>query len=127
MKKQVIRSPLAPDPIGPYSQAIATEGKRLVFLSGQIALGPDGALVGEDAATQAQVVMENIRAVLSAAGLDFDAVVKTTIFLVDMDDFAAVNQVYGRYFAERPPARSTVEVSRLPKGARVEIEVVASS
>ncbi|MCK6508003.1 Rid family detoxifying hydrolase [Myxococcota bacterium] len=127
MKKQVIRSPLAPDPIGPYSQAIATEGKRLVFLSGQIALGPDGTLVGEDAATQTQVVMENIRAVLSAAGLDFDAVVKTTIFLVDMDDFAAVNQVYGRHFAERPPARSTVEVSRLPKGARVEIEVVASS
>lgn len=127
MKKQVIRSPLAPDPIGPYSQAIATEGKRLVFLSGQIALGPDGTLVGEDAATQTQVVMENIRAVLSAAGLDFDAVVKTTIFLVDMDDFAAVNQVYGRHFAERPPARSTVEISRLPKGARVEIEVVASS
>lgn len=127
MKKQVIRSPLAPDPIGPYSQAIAIEGKRLVFLSGQIALGPEGELVGDDAATQAQVVMENIRAVLSSAGMDFDHVVKSTIFLVDLDDYAAVNQVYGRYFAERPPARSAVEVGRLPRGARVEIEVVAVS
>ncbi|RME28253.1 MAG: reactive intermediate/imine deaminase [Deltaproteobacteria bacterium] len=127
MKKQVIRSPLAPDPIGPYSQAVATEGKRLVFLSGQIALGPDGRLIGEDAASQARVAMENIRAVLASAGMDFDNVVKTTIFLVDLDDYKAVNEVYGRYFAERPPARSAVEVSRLPAGALVEIEVVAAS
>jgi len=127
MKKQVIRSPLAPDPIGPYSQAIATEGKRLVFVSGQIAMGPDGALVGTDAATQTRVVMDNIQAVLSSAGMDFDSVVKTTIFLVDLDDYAAVNEIYGQFFAERPPARSAVEVSRLPRGARVEIEVVASS
>ncbi len=127
MKKQVIRSPLAPDPIGPYSQAIASEGKRVVFLSGQIALGPDGKLIGKDAASQARVAMENVQAVLASAGMDFDNVVKTTIFMVDLDDYKVINDVYGSFFAERPPARSAVEVSRLPAGALVEIEVVAAS
>jgi len=127
VKKQVIRSPLAPDPIGPYSQAIASEGKRVVFLSGQIALGPDGKLIGKDAASQARVAMENVQAVLASAGMDFDNVVKTTIFMVDLDDYKVINDVYGSFFAERPPARSAVEVSRLPAGALVEIEVVAAS
>lgn len=127
MKKQVIRSPLAPDSIGPYSQAIATEHKRMVFLSGQIALGQDGKLVSSDVEQQTVAAMENVRAVLASAGMDFDNVVKTTIFMVDLDDYAAINKVYAGYFGERPPARSAVEVSRLPAGAKVEIEVIAAS
>lgn len=128
MKKQVIRSPQAPEPIGPYSQAVAIEAQRLVFLSGQIALGPGGFLVGEDdVESQARQVMENLAAVLHSAGLDWDNVVKTTIFMTDLEYFPTVNAVYARYFAERLPARSTVEVSRLPGGALVEIELVAAS
>lgn len=128
MRKKVIRSPQAPDPIGPYSQAIATEAQRLVFLSGQIALGPGGFLVGEDdIESQTRQVMENLQAVLQSAGMDWDNVIKSTIFLTDLDHFPTVNTVYARYFAERLPARSTVEVSRLPGGASVEIELVAAS
>jgi len=122
--REVIATSAAPGAIGPYSQAIASGG--YVFTSGQIGLDPStGQLVDGDAAAQTRQVMTNVRAVLEAAGVTFDHVVKTTIFLVDMNDFAAVNAVYGESFAAAPPARSTVAVAALPRGARVEIEAVA--
>lgn len=114
----------APAPIGPYSQAILHQG--VVFCSGQIALDPrTGELDGVDAAAQTRRVLDNLGAVLREAGATFADVVKTTIFLVDMSDFAAVNAVYEQYFAEIKPARSTVAAAALPKGARVEIDCVA--
>lgn len=124
MQKSVLFTPDAPAPIGPYSQGIMARG-ALLFLSGQIALGADGTLHGETAAEQTPQVLANIGALLAAAGCRPDNVVKTTIFLKDMDDFAAVNAVYGEFFGEAKPARSTVEVARLPKNALVEIEVIA--
>lgn len=128
MKKKVVLSPQAPPPIGPYSQAIAVEAQRIVFLSGQIALGPDGQIVGPtDVRVQTRQVMDNLRAVLDAAGMTFDNVVKTTIYLRDMADYAAVNEVYAQAFHERPPARAAVAVSGLPRDVRVEIECVAAS
>ncbi len=122
----VVQASEAPAAIGPYSQAVQVNG--LVFCSGQIALAPGepGQLVGETAAEQVVQVMENLRAILAAAGTSFDKVVKTTIYLVDLNDFTSVNEVYGRYFSHQPPARATVEVSRLPRGARVEIDCIAS-
>lgn len=123
MKKAVLTKN-APAPIGPYSQAI--DIGNLVFCSGQIALDPhSGNVVGDDVKTQAEQVMKNIDAVLQAAQLQFKNVIKTTIFLLDMKDFPVVNEVYGKYFPEVPPARSTVAVSGLPKGVKVEVEVVA--
>lgn len=129
MNKEVVRSPQAPEPIGPYSQAIAVEAQRLVFLSGQVAIDPaTGEMVGhDDVQAQTRQVMDNLGAVLAAAGLDWDHVVKTTIYLVDLADYAAVNEVYARYFVERPPARAAVQVAALPKNARVEIECIAAS
>lgn len=127
MNPRPIQTPLAPSPVGPYSQAILASGP-LLFASGQIALDPQtGTIVGEeDVAAQTRQVMENLRAVLRAAGTDFNQVVKTTIFLADMNDFAQVNGVYGAYFAGgTPPARATVEVSRLPKDVKVEIDCIA--
>lgn len=122
--RTVVSSPEAPVAIGPYSQAIEAGG--FLFLSGQIPLDPvSGQMCGDDAASQAIQVMKNIEAVLRAAGLSLAAVVKATIFLADMADFATVNEVYGRYFPSEPPARSTVSVKGLPKEALVEIEVVA--
>jgi 2-iminobutanoate/2-iminopropanoate deaminase len=121
---EAVRSDRAPAPIGPYSQAIRTGA--LIFCSGQIGIDPaTGSLVAGDAAEQAQRVLENLGAVLSAAGASFDDVVKTTMFLVDMADFAAVNAVYAERFGSAKPARSTVAVAALPLGARVEIEAVA--
>ncbi|HET9030421.1 MAG TPA: RidA family protein [Candidatus Aquilonibacter sp.] len=114
----------APAPIGPYSQAIR-EGKEL-FCSGQIALDPKtGNVVDGDVAAQTEQVCKNLGAVLREAGFDYDDVVKTTIFLLDMNDFGAVNDVYAKYFGESKPARSTVAVSGLPKGVRVEIDCIA--
>lgn len=114
----------APEPIGPYSQAISFGG--LLFCSGQIALDPTtGQVVGSSVQDQAKQVMKNIEAVLKKAGLGFSHVLKTTIFLKSMGDFPAVNEVYGSYFQKDPPARSTVEVSKLPKDVLVEIEVIA--
>ena len=124
MKHEHVLTPHAPAPIGPYSQAIMT-GSEL-FCSGQIALDPQtGELVGGDATAQTQRVIENLGAVLCAAGYSFADVVKTTIFLIDMNDFAAVNAVYEKYFDATKPARSTVAVAALPRGARVEIDCIA--
>jgi 2-iminobutanoate/2-iminopropanoate deaminase len=121
----IISTEGAPAAIGPYSQAVAHGD--LVFCSGQISLTPDGqGPIGDDARSQTEQIMKNIAAVLDAAGSSFEKVLKTTIFLVDMSDFAAVNEVYGAHFGQQPPARSTVAVCALPKGARVEIEVIAS-
>jgi 2-iminobutanoate/2-iminopropanoate deaminase len=121
---QVIYTENAPKPIGLYSQAVKYE--NLIFLSGQIAIDPKtNKLVGKDAVEQTKVIMENIKAILEEAGLNFNHVIKTTIYLKDLNDFAKVNEIYGQYFIEHKPARSTVEVSRLPKDALVEIEMIA--
>ncbi len=124
MAKEVISTERAPQAIGPYSQALKVGG--FLFLSGQISLDPaTGQLRGGDAAEQTERIMENCAAVLAAAGLSFADVVKSTIFLVNLADFATVNEIYGRRFPENPPARSTVEVKGLPRGALVEIEMIA--
>lgn len=124
MSRTAVATPLAPAAIGPYSQAV--DVGCFVFCSGQLGLDPaTGALVEGGVAAQAQQAMGNLRAVLDAAGLSFGDVVKTTIFLADMADFAVVNGVYGRFVTDPPPARSTVEVAALPKGGRVEIEAIA--
>ena len=124
MSKEVILSGHAPAPIGPYSQAIASGG--MVFLSGQIPLDPaTGNMITGGVEAETRQVMENLRQVLTAAGLDFSHVVKCSIFLRNMGDFPLVNQVYAGYFQTNPPARETVEVSRLPKDAQVEISCIA--
>lgn len=121
---QPVLSENAPAPIGPYSQAVRA-GSEL-FCSGQIALDPaSGQIVGEDAAAQARQALQNLGAVLQAGGMTYADVVKTTIFLIDMQDFAAVNDAYAASFEGAKPARSTVAVAALPKGARVEIEAIA--
>lgn len=130
MSIQIISTPDAPAAIGPYSQAVATSASaRLIFCSGQIPLDPrTGEVVGAgDVRAQAERVMENLSAVLSAAGASFATVVKTTIFLADLQDFAAVNEVYGRRFPRNPPARATVQVAGLPKGVLVEIDAIATA
>jgi 2-iminobutanoate/2-iminopropanoate deaminase len=123
--KDVILTTRGPKPIGPYSQAIKSNG--LLFVSGQIALDPkSGEFVGAEVRQQTERVFENLKAILEAAGTSFHHVVKTTVFLKDMNDFAAMNEVYARYFNAAPPARSTVQAAGLPKDALVEIEVIAS-
>jgi 2-iminobutanoate/2-iminopropanoate deaminase len=124
MTKRDFAAPKAAPPVGPYSPAIEAGG--FVFLSGQIQLDGDGAVVGATATEQAKQALENLVALLKAAGLTTDSVVKTTIFLTDIGDFLAVNEVYARYFAVPCPARSTVQVAALPKGVKVEIEAVAA-
>lgn len=125
MKLEILHSDSAPAAIGPYSQAVKCGG--MLFCSGQIPLDPaTGEMVSGDVTVQAERVMNNIAAVLTAAGAGFDDVIKTTIFLVDMADFAAVNAVYGNRFPSHKPARSTVAVKSLPRGALLEIEVIAS-
>ena len=120
----VISTDKAPKAIGPYSQAVSAGD--FVFTSGQIPLDPSTqALVQGDIRAQTERVMENLGAVLEAAGTSFDRVVKATIFVVDLNDFATVNEIYGKRFPKEPPARSTVQVAALPKGARVEIELIA--
>ena len=122
--KNIINTTHAPAPIGPYSQAVAAG--NFIFLSGQVAINPaTGELVLNDIKTETKQVMENIKAVLTAAGVDFSNIIKTTIFLKDMQTFAQVNEVYGSYFTEQFPARETVEVSGLPKNVNVEISVTA--
>ena len=127
MTCEVIQTSSAPAPVGPYSQAVRASG-TMVFCSGQIALDPaTGTLVGDgDVAKEAEQVMKNLEAVLKAAGVEFQNVVKTTVFLTDMQDFATVNEVYGRYFDEATaPARACVQVSVLPKNVKVEIDCIA--
>lgn len=122
--RKVIATEQAPQAIGPYSQAIKANG--FLFASGQIPLDPVTGQVKEGGiAEQTEQVLQNVAAVLEAAGTSFERVVKTTVFLKDLGDFAAMNEVYGRYFSQHPPARSTVEVARLPRDVKVEIEVVA--
>ena len=122
--KSPLHSVHAPQPIGPYTQAI--RANDFIFLSGQIAIDPaTGKIAGKTAAEQAAQILKNIRAILTAAGLGFGEVVKTTIYLKNIDDFAKVNEVYGEVFDKDPPARSTIGVAALPMGALVEIEVIA--
>jgi 2-iminobutanoate/2-iminopropanoate deaminase len=123
--RQAISSPSAPKAIGPYSQAI--RAGSLLFVSGQVPIDPDtGYLVEGDIATQTHRVFQNIAEILKAAGASFDQVVRTTVFLADMNDFAEMNGFYGTYFSSPAPARATVQVSRLPKDSQVEIDVIAS-
>jgi 2-iminobutanoate/2-iminopropanoate deaminase len=123
--RDIVITDRGPKPIGPYSQAIKSGG--FIFLSGQVALDPkSGELTGADIRQQTERVLNNIKGILEAAGANLHHVVKTTVFLKDMNDFAAMNEVYGRYFTSAPPARSTVQVARLPKDALVEIEVTAA-
>lgn len=125
MTTKKILTDKAPAPIGPYSQAILVDGKFL-YTAGQVALDPvTGTLVSGDIKVQTRQALKNLEAVLRAGGASLRSVFKTTVFLKDMSEFAAMNEVYGEFFSDAPPARSTVEVARLPKDAKVEIEVVA--
>ena len=122
--KEIIATETGPKAIGPYSQAIKSSG--FIFMSGQIPFDPATAKIIEgDIAAQTARVLENLKAILEAAGSSLDRAVKATVFLKDMNDFAAMNEVYGKYFVANPPARSTVEVARLPRDVRVEIELIA--
>jgi 2-iminobutanoate/2-iminopropanoate deaminase len=122
--KDIVLTDRGPKPIGPYSQAVKSNG--FVFVSGQIALDPKtGEFVGVDVRAQTERAMENLKGILEAAGTSLGHVVKTTVYLKDMNDFAAMNEVYGKYFTASPPARSTVQAARLPKDALVEIDVIA--
>ena len=123
MNRTVIKTDKAAPAIGPYSQAILTD--TMLYCSGQIPLNAQGVMVEGDVTAQTIQVFENITAVLAAAGSSFEKVVKVTVFLADMNDFAAMNAVYGRHFTVNPPARSTVQVARLPRDAKVEIEITA--
>lgn len=123
--KDVVLTDRGPKPIGPYSQAIKSGG--FLFASGQVALDPaTNEFLDGDIAKQTERVLENVKGILEAAGSNLHRVVKTTVFLKNMSDFAAMNEVYAKYFTSAPPARSTVEVARLPKDALVEIEVIAT-
>ena len=123
--KDIVLTDRGPKPIGPYSQAIKAGG--FLFASGQVALDPaTNEFVSGDIAKQTERVLENVRGILEAAGCSLHKVVKTTVFLKNMSDFAAMNEVYAKYFSLAPPARSTVEVARLPKDALVEVEVIAT-
>jgi 2-iminobutanoate/2-iminopropanoate deaminase len=122
--KTIINTNNAPAPIGPYSQAVAANG--LLFVSGQIPSNPKtGEIITTGITDEATMVMENLKAILTEAGVGFDSIIKTTIFLTDMQTFAQVNEVYGSYFTSDFPARETVQVSALPKGVNVEISVIA--
>ena len=128
MHKTIVRTSEAPAAIGPYSQAVVVQlgDKRMIFTSGQVGFEPQsGAMVEGGVEEQTRQVIANLGAVLAAAGAGLEHVVKTTIFLANMDDFAAVNAVYGERFGSDPPARSTVQAARLPRDAKVEIEAVA--
>lgn len=121
--KEAVFTDKAPEPIGPYSQAVKAGG--FLFISGQIPVDKDGKLVEGDIKAQTRQVLENIRAILEAAGAGLDDVVKVTVYLKDMNDFGAMNEVYAEYFGSSKPARAAVEVSRLPKDVRIEVEAIA--
>jgi 2-iminobutanoate/2-iminopropanoate deaminase len=125
MNRHTILTKNAPAPIGPYSQAITASGK-MIFTAGQIPIIPaTGEIVAGDIKIQTRQAIENLKAILEAGGASLEGVVKTTVFIKDMNEFAAMNEVYGQYFGKSMPARSTVEVARLPKNVRVEIEAIA--
>lgn len=125
MDRTAVSTPLAPAAIGPYAQGVAAKG-RMLFVSGQLPIDPaTGAFAGEDVAAQTRQSLQNVLAVVAAAGGDARSVVKTTVFLKDMNEFADMNAVYATFFPQDPPARAAVEVARLPKDARVEIEAIA--
>lgn len=125
MEKTILHTDKAPAAIGPYSQAVMAQG-QLLFISGQIPVDPKtGAIVSQDVEAQTTRCMESLKAILEKAGADFANVVKTSVFIKNMDDFGKINAVYGGYFAENPPARACVEVARLPKDVLVEIEAIA--
>jgi 2-iminobutanoate/2-iminopropanoate deaminase len=122
--REVIATEQAPQAIGPYSQAIRAQG--LIFTSGQIAIDPaTGQIIARDVSAQTDRVLKNLAAILQASGSSLEKVLRCTVFLKDMGDFTAMNEVYGRYFKQAPPARSTVEVARLPKDVLIEIDVIA--
>lgn len=126
MPSSIVLTAEAPAPIGPYSQAVIASG-RFLFTAGQIAINPrSGQVIEGDIKAQTRQVMKNIDAILRQGGASLAQVVKTTVYLADMNEFAGMNEVYGEFFASNPPARSTVEVARLPKGVKVEIEAVAT-
>jgi 2-iminobutanoate/2-iminopropanoate deaminase len=128
MARKIVHSDDAPKAIGPYSQAVQVDSGKMTFLSGQIPLDPKTMeMVQGDVVVQADQVMKNLDAVLKAAGLSFSNVVRCTIFLTDLADFAKVNEVYGRSFPGEPPARATVQVAALPRGSKVEIDAIAVS
>ncbi|NOU36717.1 MAG: RidA family protein [Kiritimatiellaceae bacterium] len=124
MKREIIRTETAPSPVGPYSQAVKV-GDTL-YCSGQIPLNPSGGAIPDGIEAQTRQVLANLKAVLTAGGADFQNVVKTTVFLKDMNDFPAMNAIYGSAFTDAPPARSTVQVARLPKDVLVEIDAIAA-
>ena len=124
MKRDIIATPLAPAAIGPYSQAVRTAG--LVFISGQIPIDPaSGKLVSGDIGAETRQAMQNLKAILEASGSSLNQVLKVTLFIADMDQFGLINEAYAAFFPQDPPARACVEVSRLPKDVRVEVEAVA--
>jgi 2-iminobutanoate/2-iminopropanoate deaminase len=128
MARKIVHSDDAPKAIGPYSQAVQVDAGKMTFLSGQIPLDPKTMeLVQGDVVAQTEQVMKNLGAVLKASGLSFSHVVRCTIFLTDLGDFAKVNEVYGRSFTGEPPARATVQVAALPRGSKVEIDAIAVS
>ena len=125
MPRKTVRTDKAPSPVGPYSQAIVSNG--LVFCSGQIAIDPEtGLLIDQDIESETTRVIENLKAVLESAGSALEKVVKTTVFLCDLKDFTRMNEVYGSFFEGNPPARSAIQVAALPRGARLEIECIAA-
>ena len=123
--KDIVHTDRGPKPVGPYSQAIKANG--FLFMAGQVSLDPKtGEMIGTDIRQQTQRTLENVKGILESAGCNLHHVVKTTVFLKDMNDFTAMNEVYAQYFASAPPARTTVQAARLPKDALVEIEVIAA-
>ncbi len=124
--REVIKTSSAPAAIGPYSQGIRVSAGKMLFTAGQVPLDPaTGQMVTGDIKAQTRRVLENVKAILQAAGASFENVVKTTVFMTDLNEFAAMNEVYAEFFSTNPPARSTVEVRALPRGAKVEIETMA--
>lgn len=122
--KELILTENAPAPIGPYSQAVKASGD-FIFVSGQIPFTPDGTLVGDDIVSQTHQAIKNIQAILESSGSSLDKVVKTTVLMLDMNDFGTMNEIYNQYFAESKPARAAYQVVRLPKDVKIEIEAIA--